>query len=277
MSFSWNTDQEGEFRDIPEEVQAESAMDQFMITSQNQTTLPAHVVSPSQPQSDYTEVLSDARLRLEQGRLYEMIMNHDLFQGLDSNPQAIKNVQREIRKFAKERMEIMLGMRQPQPTNQAFVELPFNSLEIDLLKQLAFKMSQGKTAGSTPTNSTTVPVVVKKEKLTPIIGTSSQKRTLPKTTISAPKSNKSLVTKQEVSTDNYEPLKAPPGQLTEQERIERNKQAIARQIGKKAAKPQNALPQPTFEQQEMLYTQSAIAAAPQVATIMSLINASKKK
>ena len=57
-------------------------------------------------------VLSDARLRLEQGRLYEMVMNSDLFEGSDCDPKAIKNVEKEIRNFAKERMEIMLGMRQ---------------------------------------------------------------------------------------------------------------------------------------------------------------------
>ena len=65
-------------------------------------------------EEDFTAVFNDANLRIEQGRLYQMIMNHDIFEGMDADERAVQNVQKEIRKFARERMEIMLGMRQEQ-------------------------------------------------------------------------------------------------------------------------------------------------------------------
>ena len=90
-------------------------------------------------EDDFTEVLSDARLRLEQGKLYEMVMNHDLFGGVESDPRAAKSVQKQIRKFAKEQMEIMLGMRQEEVavTNATS---DFSSLEVHALKDIAAKL-----------------------------------------------------------------------------------------------------------------------------------------
>src|ERR1035437_9642895 len=81
---------------------------------------------------DMSSVLSDANLRLEQGRLYQMIMNHDMFGETDADPKAIRNVQREMRKFARDRMETMLGMRQEEAVLRTIVSSPFNDMEVNV-------------------------------------------------------------------------------------------------------------------------------------------------
>ena len=54
-------------------------------------------------EEDMSSVMVDANLRLEMGRLYQMILKHDLFGETDADPRAIKNVQREIRKRVREK------------------------------------------------------------------------------------------------------------------------------------------------------------------------------
>ena len=44
----------------------------------------------------------EAQVRLEQGRLYQMLLKHDLFDGVDADARAMKNVQNEIREFMRE-------------------------------------------------------------------------------------------------------------------------------------------------------------------------------
>lgn len=165
MSNKFNWDDEDDFRDIPEEVNGESAPAPLMPPSNpvsKQDLVDAYsqededydpeyeavsdLHSEDEPEEDYSTVLSDARLRLEQGRLYEMIMNHDLFAGMDSEPKAMKNVQKQIRNFAKEQMEVMLGMRQTVAAAPGLsVDLPFNSLEVEALRALASAATKGAT------------------------------------------------------------------------------------------------------------------------------------
>lgn len=110
----------------------------------------AHEESEEQIEEDeYSEVLTDANLRLEQGSLYKMIMKHDLFAGVDSDPKAIQNVQKAIRKFAREQMEIMLGMRQETAKVERLeIEFPFNALEVEVLKAVAHTATKGQTEHS---------------------------------------------------------------------------------------------------------------------------------
>jgi hypothetical protein len=107
------------------------------------------VGSESAEDEDDSEVLSDANLRLEQGSLYKMIMKHELFDGVDADPKAVKNVQKAIRKFAREQMEAMLGMRQETTKIERLeIEFPFNALEVDILKKLAHTATKGATEHS---------------------------------------------------------------------------------------------------------------------------------
>jgi len=91
-----------------------------------------------------TCVIYNARLRLEQARLYELLINHNLFEGVAADEQAVDNVQKELKDFIIFRLEILLGLKKPKP--QAIVqavESPFNDVEVDFLKQLAYKGTRG--------------------------------------------------------------------------------------------------------------------------------------
>lgn len=162
-------DNAGEFRDIPEEAGGDAASDQIAEVPTRRVLPPGPAPQPQkfkpeattvpefdpqeshdeEEEEDYSEVLSDAQLRLEQGNLYQMIMNHNLFEGSDSDPKAIKNVQREIRNFAKERMEIMLGMRKETSVVERLeIDFPFNALEVDTLRALARTATKGASDNS---------------------------------------------------------------------------------------------------------------------------------
>ena len=124
----------------------------------------------SQEEDDFSDVLNDANLRLEQGTLYKMVMNSNLFQDMNADPRAVKNVEREIKRFARERMEIMLGMRQErsQEVQHVTVASPFNGLEVAVLKQVAAAASKGAT--ERPEAEEIAQKIEKKTSLTPISG-----------------------------------------------------------------------------------------------------------
>src|SRR5271165_487613 len=96
-------------------------------------------------EEDTAAVMQDANLRLEMGRLYQMVLQNDIFADTNADPRAIKNVQREIRKLVRERMETMLGIRQEQVAQAPIISSPFNDLEVTALKMLASRISGGAT------------------------------------------------------------------------------------------------------------------------------------
>lgn len=98
-------------------------------------------------------VVYNARIRLEQAKLYEMLINHNLFEGVDASPQAIENVQNELKTYITERLEILLGMKKERqaPEEQVMaVDSPFNDVEVEFLKALAYKGTKGESATGQP-------------------------------------------------------------------------------------------------------------------------------
>jgi hypothetical protein len=99
-------------------------------------------------EEEEVNTVNEAHVRLEQGRLYNMLINHNLFEGVDADPTAIANVQRQLKDFILEKLEEMLGMRakkEKSETQQVVVQSDFNELEIQVLKRVASKMSKGMT------------------------------------------------------------------------------------------------------------------------------------
>lgn len=287
--------EEEEFRDVPDEVKGEHAPVPQMRTPPAPPPQYTYDPEPDQNYSyddnytedtetdqeeDYSYILTDAKLRLEQGRLYEMLLNHDLFGDVDADERAIRHITRQIRKFAREQMEIMLGMRQEKvlSTNSS----PFTDAEIDALKQLAYVASKGKTATQAPKSPG--PSLPPK---TNIINTLSTPKTAPKqpATIQPPKQQKPQPTQSRpltkkpsapiqrtktdatvdailretgVTREEFERqygnsgLSKPVHQMTADELLERNKAVQA----KKAINP-NAMPMPTADQEQMIYAQRA--------------------
>ena len=214
---------------------------------------------------DFANVLVDARLRLEQGKLFEMIMNHNLFDGVDADPRATKIVQKLIRKWAKEQMEIMLGMRKETSKIETLhIDFPFNSMEVTILKKLASAASKGATENS----DSYVPEVRRVTEEVPVV---PKKKSL-NSISAAPKHNPQPkpVAKSEPIKSRPEPLKRESKpqpkpetnekgmltskalhEMTEEEKEQKIRENIERNRGKKAYNPE-ALPQPTFEQREAL-------------------------
>lgn len=99
-------------------------------------------------------VLSDATIRLEQARLYDMLIKHDLFAGVKAHPAALRNVQNELKQYIVSRLEILLGIKQEkvqkEEKKQVIVESPFNDVEIEFLKALSYKGTKGASAQAKP-------------------------------------------------------------------------------------------------------------------------------
>jgi hypothetical protein len=194
------------------------------------------------------QVLKDASLRLEQGNLYKMLLKHDLFEGVDADPRAITNVQRELRAFIRERLEILVGLKSdPKIAPKAIqVQLPFSELEIQLLKEFLSKVT-GKTEQPKPASikpaMTQQPVVAK---IKPVLGNSSNVK------VAAPK--KAQPKPQQKTPVKDEPrLQKPPSEMTAAELIEYNKKVVAaRQQGKKAVALKK-IPMPDSQQLENMY------------------------
>lgn len=325
MSDFWQDESEEEFRDVPDEVvegnqappaqvrqarptAAQQAQLQGTLTPQQpapeQAPVQEEQVQEEETEEDFSTVLSDARLRLEQGRLYEMIMNNDLFEGTDADPKAVKHVQKQIRNFAKEQMEIMLGMRQeaaPAEAGMSASSFPFNDLEVEALKAIASAATKGATQAPEAQQFTAAATPQVRTGLKPI-----SLKTTPRQAPAAPKPTaKPLATKpatpvtknkrteaqieqilaeEGISREeyerqynpNYKPLQKPVSQMNEAELKEWKRQDALKT--NKQVKSPAALPMPTPEQEEMMYSQRAQAASahPQMQTIMSLLTQKKK-
>ena len=228
-------------------------------------------------EDDFSEAFNDANLRIEQGRLYQMIINHDLFEGMDADPRAVKNVQREIRKFARERMEIMLGMRQEQAPTVAMVSSPFNDLEVDILKKLASKATNGATETAEANQvAAAVRDVPKRQTLNSIGGSTGLKHTNAKPAKPQARPQQALPTKPQapikrtarqavieqiaaeegVSVEDlelsYKGIGKSLHELTAEELNQRQKESAARLAKRKTVKSPDAIPPVSLEQEQML-------------------------
>jgi hypothetical protein len=111
--------------------------------------------------SNETNVLQIAMVQLDQARLYEMLLKHNLFEGVKANAASLKNVETELKDFILQRLQILLGMKSekkevaqaPMVQQKIKVELPFNDVEIEFLKALAFKGTKGESAKSPSTKT----------------------------------------------------------------------------------------------------------------------------
>ena len=309
----WEDDDET-FRDVPDEAKLDENNQPMQSPPVNVQVQPAKQAqrftpptAPAEPEvarfegdidffpdgddEDFTSVLNDANLRIEQGRLYQMIMNHDLFDGMDADPKAVANVQREIRKFARESMEVMLGMRETVPVHAA-ISSPFNDLEVDILKKIASKATNGATESPSANQvAQTLKETPRRQTLNPIGGSTAPRRQ------AAPKPQAKLPTKpaapvarkrmdatidqicaeegvpRELVEENYKPLEKPLDQLSPAEQEKRKKETAARLAARTTVKSSAALPMASREQMEMLALQRAtqVSAGPGMSAILEAV------
>lgn len=83
----------------------------------------------------------EAFFRIEQANLYRLLLDSDLFDAGDGSQEAVDIVTDEIRAFATNRLECLMGMRSPE---DSFIfksaELPWNDEQVNALTALANKV-----------------------------------------------------------------------------------------------------------------------------------------
>ena len=207
-------------------------------------------------EEDTISLMQDASLRLQQGHLYQLVLQGDIFADTDADPRAIKNVQREIRRFVRERMEIMLGIRQEQ-AQETIVSSPFNDMEVNVLKMLASKMSKGATE-QIQQAPTPAPATPKRDGISSISGNLKPKQAVTaapvKTTASKPATKPKQVPVKSAINSDETLLTKPIAEMSPQELADYEKKAAERRAQNKSAIPQNLVPHPTPQALEMLYT-----------------------
>jgi len=294
-------DDQGPSEDIMSEEEAEAIENgQEIQTEQYEDEISEEIIADLGMQSEEdqedddlendAELVTNARLRLDQGRLYEMVIAHNFFDSVDANEKAIRNVQREIRNFAKERLEVLLGLKpdpklSPVQTKVVQVQSQFSELETDLLKRLLSKMSNGTTdkvkevpkAEPVKKITNTIPQIQQQQSkpmamksIAPVKAKEVAKPVPQKTAVKAPVQQKAAPQKRQPAPKEEAPLSKPVHLLTSKELMERNKRAQERQSGSKAVSAK-AAPMPSVEQQEYLFANRQ-ARNPQMATIQTLVS-----
>ena len=220
-------------------------------------------------EEDTSLLMSDANLRLEQGRLYQMVLQGNIFADTNADPKAIRNVQREIHKYVRERMEVMLGIRQEQAAQETIVSSPFNDMEVQALKMLASKITKGETerVSQQPSGPQASPPTPKKDGITSISGSLRPQATTTPLRREAKPAQKPQVkqaarpSKSALAPPEPPPLQKPIEQMTNEELAAHNKAAEERSARNKAVTPNNLVPHPTEQQLHMMYA-SAAATSP---------------
>jgi pyruvate/2-oxoglutarate dehydrogenase complex dihydrolipoamide acyltransferase (E2) component len=257
--------------------------------------------SEAEEVEDYSAILNDASLRLEQGNLYKMVMNSDLFANSGYDEKAVANVTREIRNFAKERMEIMLGMRQEPSKEASFPAgaFPFNALEVEVLKMLASTATKGASQEAEPFSPSLAPTPRKntvnaislkgpsrpqQQQAKPVARPLQKSPAAPVKRPNVSEAVQRILEEEGVTLEQINQVFDPNkkyltpdemASLTAEQMTERNRQ-IALRAGK-SVPSQGALPMPSQEHMESLYTVQAhrAEAHPQMQMIMNAINNKK--
>lgn len=100
--------------------------------------------SPYKLSQQDVSVVYNARYRLELAKLYEMLINHNLFEGVQADDRAIEQVQSELKQYIIYRLEVLMGIRKQEKKPQLQENSSsLNEVEIDFLKQLAYKGTKG--------------------------------------------------------------------------------------------------------------------------------------
>lgn len=128
----------------------------------------------SDEQQDYAsneqteEVLNEAIKRIEQAKLYETLLKHQLFASGSARPEIMATVETEIKQFILSRLEVLLGIK-PAQTQAAQSEI-FSEEETTALKALASRLIQKERGISAVSSVLSAPV--KEPVLQPVQGSS---------------------------------------------------------------------------------------------------------
>ena len=114
--------------------------------SYNNESLDEIIDFDEQQSSHSNSVMSEAIERIEQASLYQTLINHSLFSPNSARPEIMSLVESEIKLFALERLEILLGMKKDSGKNQSNDSSVFTVDEVEALKAIAGRLSQKQSA-----------------------------------------------------------------------------------------------------------------------------------
>lgn len=188
--------------------------------------------------SEEPDVMSNARLRLEQGRLYELLMDHNLFEGVQADSRAVKNVEKEFKAFIKERLEILLGMKQERIKKDSSAPSPFTDTEVSLLKGLVGKVieKQGLQQEASPKPASPAPKLALKPLRLPTPTTPQKAVSQSKPKVKAQPQKPVRKPKPEPQAEPT-PLDKHPSEMTTEELIQRAKLTSNRYVKTKPIRP----------------------------------------
>ena len=204
---------------------------------------------------DEERLLGTALVRLDQARLYEMLINHDLFEGVEANDVSLKAVKRELKQFIMGRLENLLGLGKGgvSSVNQS----PFSELEVQTLKDLAFAASKGATRAPKAVQKRETP-----KPLTPRSVSKPATPNIPQRMVQKPVSRQTArpeprpaqkPQQKRASNKDIPSITKPVHEMSEEERIEHVKKT-SKVYQNRVARSQSALPMPTVDQQIMQYS-----------------------
>ena len=104
------------------------------------------VIEETEEAEATTSIINEAIARIEQAKLYEALLNHQLFAPGSARPEIIKAVRKEFKEFIQFRLEVLLGIKadgKPGHTGHAQsiqVKSPFSDEETVALKDIARKL-----------------------------------------------------------------------------------------------------------------------------------------
>lgn len=124
---------------------------------ESQDSIETGVDSVIAEQRRHTSIGAEAMRRIEQAKLYESLLSHDLFAVGSGSPEIIEQVESEIKTFITERLEVLLGMRSGAITSASQVQpLPFSEEQVRALQALANRVLKTE-APQQPTEPSVVP------------------------------------------------------------------------------------------------------------------------
>jgi hypothetical protein len=253
-----------------------------------------------------SNIMQLAMVQLEQAKLYDMFLKHNLFEGVQANPRALKKVENELKGFILERIQILLGMKsEEKQSSEVTITLPFNEIEIEFLKALSFKGTKGESATINSSTMTAVPQKMthiepaapnKLRSIAPKPAPALSKRPLPiqrPTPVKRPMESRVAISPslqkamEKASTDGKFSKKELEIAARDMEKMSKRKaayemdaqelmEANKRIKQRKAPPPSAALPMPTADQMMMQYAgRSDIASRnPSVAGILKTLSPS---
>ncbi len=230
------------------------------------------------------DTLNEARLRLEQARLYEMFLQHNLFDGVAGHPQAISTVQQELKEYILERLEILLGIRSDNKKYQEPSNSDLDTDQIGFLKQLANKgMQRGLSPIVKPQANTGLKSIGTKKKAPIVNGyTPTPKQPAKKVQKQKQKKRPAPKTKAEFNSAIDEIAKQDIAenknrksvdQMTAQELLQYNKK-VSKKYTNPTATPVGGLAMPTSDQQNMM-VEDMVNNSQETNSLAALINKHK--